>query len=251
MRRLLRKTSILFFLLALFVGIVHAGPPKMPMVIHGEVIVDGRQVPNNTVLKVTLGRFDLSSQTTLTETEGSRYRMEIPAYDPEKTDKQGAKEGEEVKFVSLGNDSLSNISPIKWKTGSVVRQDIFIRTTVQKYPEILSASAKKEAEGKWIFKCNVKPLEQKGLEGASILYKVRWFLKKKQEGPDKEKEGQRVLVKEDILKDLRAAKESEIKYEAQLDEGHFEVYVTPQLNDGTKGPSAMKRVFPVITQTEL
>src|SRR4030042_368778 len=217
MRLFLTKTSILFFLFTLFTGIIHAGPPKMPMVIYGEVIVDGKQVPKDTVLKVTLGRFDLSSQTTLTETEVSQYRMEIPAYDPEKTDKQGAKEGEEVRFISLANDSLSNISPIKWKTGSVVRQDIFIRTTVQKYAEILSASAKKDAGGKWTFKCNVKPLEQKGLEGASISYKVRWFLKKKQVGPDKEKEGQMGLVKEDILKDLRAAKESEIKYDGKLD----------------------------------
>jgi len=252
------KLSIIFsaVLVLLLAGNVYAAPPAQPMVIHGEILAEGKVLPEGTELKVSVKGQEINLKTANTAEGLSIYTLKIHAYNPNKPEKPGeirAKEGDEIRFLSLGKYTLAQMPSMKWKQGMIVKKDLLVNQVLQQSPSIMSASAVQTGE-KWLLKCKISPLQQEKPDSSLISYKIKWFYKKTKEAeqaaPDSKKADDVILVKEEILKDVKVDRESEVTYEGKTTGmKYFEVVVTPEItSDGAKGPSAVKNVFPVMTQ---
>ena len=248
--------SVLLLFVLLFAGHAYAAPPAQPMVIHGEILAEGKILPEGTELKVSVKGQEISLKTANTAEGLSIYTLKIHAYNPNKPEKPGevrAKEGDEIRFLSLGKYTLAQMPSLKWKQGLIVKKDLLVNQVLQNSPSFMSASATQNGD-KWVLKCKIGPLQQEKPDSSLISYKVKWFYKKTKEpeqaATDGKKADEVVLVKEETLKDVKADKESEITYDGPT-KGmkYFEVVVTPEMiPDGAKGPSAVKNVFPIVTQ---
>lgn len=227
-----------------------AGPPARPMVITGEVLAEGKPVPEGTLLKFVIGQLEAETRIMVSEEGMSYARLVIPAYDMERKDTPGGREGDLVKFTGLGSYPLSNMPPVKWKRGQNLKRDFFIKQAINERPAIVSASAIQDGE-KWSLKCSIKPIVPHGIDPASVSYRIKWFYTREKATVDEKKETS-VFVKEDVLKDPKPGAQSSVEYAGNAaDMRFFRVLLTPVLVDRSVGPSVMMDVIPIVTKGDI
>lgn len=246
--------AVLFWGLVIFAGAALAGPPVRPMVISGEALAEGKTLPEGTVLKFMAGQFELGAKVLVSEEGISYVRLVIPTFDPDRKELPGGREGDLVKFVSLGSYALTDVPPVKWKKGLNVKSDFLVKQVLKERPSIASASAVHDGE-KWALKCAINPVVQKGLDPASVAYRLKWFYLRKTPGDEKLPDGKpkrSVFVKEELLKDIKPGAESTVEYKDKTaDMKFFRLLLTPVMPDGQVGPSVVRDVVPVTTKGEL
>lgn len=251
-RIMLRKISGMALALSVVCAVpVFAGPPARPMVISGEILLDGMPVTEGTELKLLVAQTESVIATKLTEAGTSWYRVVLPPFDPSKPELQRPREGDPIKFISLGAESLATMTPLKWMSGPVLN-NVLIKTTIQKTPTILSAAAAQDSSGKWLLKAKIRPVDSLGSGNEALSYRVKWLVRKTTTVAPDSPEAQAVNAAEEVLRSVSTEKESSLTYADVIKNGEvFELYVTPQSQDGKNGPSARQMVNPVLTKGDL
>ena len=204
--------SLLFLLM--FAGTAYAGPPVRPMVISGEALAEGKPLLDGTVLKFMVGQFDMESKVIVSEEGISYVRMVIPAFDPDRKEIPGGRDGDLVMFTSAGPYPLGDMPTVKWKKGLNLRRDFFVKQAIRERPAVASASSVYDGR-MWVLKCSINPITQKGLEPSSVSYRTRWFYIKKTAGGEQPPDGKTklsVFIKEDVLKDIKPGAEATVQY---------------------------------------
>lgn len=249
-RRVLLITAVLSLLI---VTLLHAQPPKRPMVIHGEVMVSGVGAPAGSEVRVSLTDYgDIVNTIAITNGTGlSYYRIEIPADRPETTDVvEGGKTGSQLGFVSLklsGSDirQLNGIiNAVNWQEGAVIRRDILLNQVITKPPVIINAVASKE-DNVFNLTCDFSPVQT----AENVSYRVAWY---------------RTVISDGIanttaltygnINDITGrsgVQHSALNAESSEEASYLEVVVTPTLGNGSAGPSAYRKVILVFMGGEL
>lgn len=233
-------------LLLFFTNTAFSAPPAPPMIIHGEALIDGAVVPAETIVKIQAGQFQIESSTVLTETGISYYTIIIPQDSSEGTASNGASSGDSVQFITIGDESLSEISPVNWESGKSLKQDIVVRPALSSSsaPEIVSASADSSGTGLSL-NSSFNPA---AVENTELSHRLRWYLR----NPDADKpEDETILIKEDTLTQVTGEKQTTYTIENAGDLKYLELIITPLLTDGKIGASAYKKVIPVISEGTL
>ncbi|MBI5233725.1 MAG: hypothetical protein HY880_05160 [Deltaproteobacteria bacterium] len=232
-----------------------AGPPARPMVISGELLADGAPVAEGAELKITIAQAEAVVKTKQSEGGTAYYRIVLAPFDPMKPDLPRFGNGDSIRFLSLGQESLADMPPLAWKPGTVVI-NVLLRTVIQEAPSILAASATQDADGKWVLKSTIRPIAPKGDADAALSYRIKWFVRKAAgvatDDSGTQQKPQAVKAAEETLSSISTDKESVLSYGGTLNETElFELYVTPLAGDGKNGPSVRQTVYPVQTKGAL
>ena len=232
-----------------------AGPPARPMVISGELLVDGTPVADDTELKITIAQAEAVVRTKQSEGGMAYYRIVLTPFDPMKPELPRFREGDSIRFLSLGQESLDTMPQMAWKPGTVLK-NILVRTVIQEAPSLLAASAMQDADGKWVLKSTIHPIAPKRDADAALSYRIKWLVRKAAGSATGDsgtpQEPRAVVVAEETLSSISTDKESVLSYGGTLTETElFELYVTPLAGDGKSGPSVRQTVYPVLTKGAL
>lgn len=228
-----------------------AGPPARPMVISGELLVDGTPVAEGTELKLMVAQTEIVVKTKQHEGGTAYYRTVLAPVDPNKPEAPRFREGDTVRFLSLGQEALADIT-LPWKPG-VVLKNVLVRTDIQEVPLLSIASATQGNDGKWVLKSTIRPMARKD-GNAALSYRTKWLVRKAAGvGTDNSGTPQEplavVVAEEKLSSDIT---ESVLSYGGTLKETElFELYVTPLAGDGKNGPSVRQTVYPVLTKGAL
>lgn len=249
---MLRKLSGIALALSIVsAALVFAGPPARPMVISGEILLNGMPPAEGTELKLMIAQTEVMIPTKLTAAGTSWYRIVLPPFDPSKPELQRPRQGDLIKFISLGAQSLASMTPLQWMSGPVLN-NVLIKTAVQKSPTILSAAAAQDSSGKWLLKAKIRPVDSQGSGNEALSYRIKWLVRKTTATAADSPEAQAVNAAEEVLRSVNTEKESSLSYaDAIKNDEIFELYVTPQSKDGKNGPSARQMVNPVLTKGDL
>lgn len=232
-------------------ALVFAGPPARPMVISGEILLNGMPPAEGTELKLQVALTEVMIPTKLTEAGTSWYRIVLPPFDPSKPELQRPRPGDPIKFMALGTESLTAVTPLQWISGPVLN-NLLIKTAIQQTPTILSASAAQDSNGKWLLKAKIHPINPPGSGNEALSYRFKWLVRKTATIAPESPETQAVTAVEEVLPSVSTEKESALTYAGAIENDEiFELYVTPQSQDGKNGPSARQMVHPVLTRGEL
>ena len=248
-------------MLGMFMGLLlactsaFAGPPARPMIISGELLVDGAPVAEGTELKITISQTETVVKTKQSEGGTAYYRIVLAPFDPNKPDAPKFREGDSVRFLLLGQESLDAMPQMAWKPGAVLK-NILLRTVIQEAPSILAASATQDADGKWVLKSTIRPIASKGDGDAALSYRIKWLVRKAAgvttDNSGTQQKPQAVVVAEDTLPSVSADRESVLTYGGTLkDTEVFGLFVTPLTVDAKNGPSVRQTVYPVLTKGAL
>lgn len=251
-RIMLRKFSgVALALSVVCAAPLFAGPPARPMVISGEILLEGMPVAEGTELKLLVAQTEMVIATKRTDAGTSWYRVVLPPFDPSKPELQRPREGDPIKFISLGTQSLASITPLKWAAGPVLK-NVLPRTAIQKAPTILTTAATQDASGNWRLQSKIRPVDAQENAMQALSYQIKWFVRKSAPTTPEPPATPAVPAAEEVLPSVSAEKESALTYAGTLkDDEVFELYVIPVAEDGKHGPSARQMVSPLLSKGEL
>jgi hypothetical protein len=221
------------------------------MVISGEILLDGMPPAEGTELKLQVAQTEVLIPTKLTAAGTSWYRIVLPPFDPSKPELQRPRQGDLIKFISLGTQSLAAITPLKWASGPVLK-NVLPRTAIQKAPTILTTAAMQDSSGNWLLQSKIRPVDAQESEMQALSYQIKWLVRKSAPATPETPETPAVPAAEEVLPAVSAEKESALAYAGALKDGEvFELYVIPVAEDGKHGPSARQMVYPLLSKGEL
>ena len=232
-------TLLLFISSPVLFAQMPPGFPTQPMIVHGELLVKGKKVQENSLLEARLGSATVAKATVNNQFGFSSYVLEIKK-------SPSISEGSEI-MLYLDGQVLED-GRMKWMKGASVNQDFIINSTIQFRPKINKSSATKD-EKNWNLYCEFKPVQQEDITADALQYHLRWYCTPREE--NEEEEGPNLIQERTV-----SSSETEQKFSLDVGAvpefaGFLHLVVTPILNNGEKGPSVVKKVKTEFKEAEM
>ena len=216
---------------------VPPGFPRQPMIIHGEVLVNGKAAATGSVVEAHVGS-TIVAKTTINDQFGfSSYVLEI------KTSAHVSKESR----LTIKRGDYSADGSLIWKEGDSAKKDILTNSTLNSRVTIKSTTAIKDTEG-WELQCEFDPLQQEGISAEAVTYRLRWYISQGGDGEDE----QAKLIKENTVSSTETKQTFSLEASVIPDStGFLHLVITPILNNGEFGPSRIKKIKIVLKEAEM
>ena len=100
-----------------------AGPPTLPSSFYGLVKIDGLNVPAGTLITASINGTVVAQTATFLSQGHSVYTLNVPADDPDTTNRDGGVTGDTITITVLSG-SQSIVRPATWQSGSNTQVDL-------------------------------------------------------------------------------------------------------------------------------
>ena len=124
------RKPLFSLVLACLVGLLFVTPalafPPLPSSFYGKVKVDGKNVPDGTVVRALVGGKVYAQARTQTYQDDSVFSLDVPGDDSSSTEVEGGKEGEAIQF-EVGGVPASQIGT--WHSGTNVNLDLAAKSS--------------------------------------------------------------------------------------------------------------------------
>ena len=214
------------------------GFPAQPMIVHGEVLVSGKNVGVGAVVEARAGSTTVAKTQVSNQFGFSSYVLEI-----KKSPKISS-----YQQITIFHGTNQAEGDLTWKEGGSAIKDILTRSTVRNRATIKNATVAKDTSG-WQLQCEFDPLQQEDITPESIKYHVRWYFTANEGGQE---EVEPKLIMESTVASLDQKQTFSLEAGTIPDlTGFLHLVVTPILNNGELGPSAVKKIKTELKEAEL
>ena len=237
------RQSIYFLAAILLTPVLFAqnppGFPTQPMIIHGEVLVKGKNAEDGSVVEAKVDSVTVANAKVRTHFGFSSYVLEIKKL-------AWFTDYDRIKIVYGDYTALGHL---EWKKGKSAKRDILSSSTIQNRATIKTAEVVKNAKG-WQLQCAFDPLQQEGITAGAVKYQIRWYFT--DQTTDSEDENEPLMIKEKTVASTETKQTMTLEPDTLPElTGYLHLVITPILNNGELGPSVLKKIKVELEEAEM